>query len=416
MKFAELLPITAKEKTNGHIEIGGCDVVELADEFGTPLYIFDELTIRENIRVLKEEFGKRYENFFILYASKAFLNIPFAKLLREEGLGLDVVSGGELYVARKAGFEDEVIYFHGNNKTEEELKEAGGVNIVVDNFQEIELLSKLGHKKEVLIRISPAIDPHTHKYIATGVLDTKFGFPLAHAEEAAREVRRRFGLKGIHFHIGSMIPSPEPYVDAIKVSLDLAEKIFDEEFELNIGGGFPVRYTMDTSFPPISEFAEKIVDAIHKAHIKPRLIIEPGRAIVGNACVSVYRVGTIKEIPGVRKYVSVDGGMSDNIRPALYGSRYEAILASRKGEGEEEVRIAGKLCESGDILISEVKMPKLKPGDLILIPVSGAYQIPMASNYNQLRRPPIVMVRDGRARLIRRREEYEDLVRCDVDD
>lgn len=427
-----LFPLSAEVNKQGHVVIGGCDTVELAAKYGTPLYIFDELTLRRKCRDFKSEFSRRYGDTVVQYASKAFLNTAIAMLLREEGLGLDVVSYGELAIAHSAGFPMDMIYFHGNNKSPEELKlmlkhHVG--RIVVDNFDELTLLTKLseesGHIPDILLRITPGVDAHTHGYLSTGISGSKFGFPLYVAEEAISRSMSAASLNlvGLHFHIGSMINEVQPYLEAMDLVLDLAAEAkakYDFEIEeMDIGGGFGVQYTTDKPVPETGYFAEKIT-AHFVARCRqlglntPTLTIEPGRAIIAQAGVAIYTVGNIKDVSGCR-YIAVDGGMADNIRPALYDASYEAMAANRALEAEtDRVAIAGRYCESGDILIKEAMLPSLIAGDLIAIPVCGAYCLPMASNYNAALKPPIVLLHDGQSRLIRRRETFEDLTRCDL--
>ncbi len=430
-----LFPLTAEVNKQGHLLIGGCDVVDLAEEFGTPLYLFDEFTLRHRCREFKEEFCKYYPDTLVIYASKAFLNRALALIFKEEGLGLDVVSGGELSIAHSVDFPLDKVYFHGNNKTPEELNLAldlGVGRIVVDNFYELELLNKLaeerGIRQYILLRLTPGVDPHTHQYTTTGTIESKFGFPLAtgQAEEAVNQAlsASNLNLLGFHFHLGSPVPEVQPYELAIELVLGFAQGVsrkfgFDLG-EFNIGGGFAVPYTLDFRVPAIADYAKalagKLDSLISELGLsRPQLIIEPGRAIIGQAGVAVYKVGAIKEIPGIRKYVCVDGGMSDNIRPALYGAKYEALVANKALETEKDmVTIAGKLCESGDILVKDINLAPAHSGDIIAIPVCGAYSIPMASNYNAMLRPAIVMVKEGRARLIRRRETYQDMMGLDL--
>jgi len=384
-----LFPLTKDINSLGHLHIGGCDCVELAKKFGTPLYVFDEVTIRSRCQEFKTEFTQRYSSTLIIYASKAFLNRALAIIFKEEGLGLDVVSGGELSVAQSVDFPCENVYFHGNNKTADELKLAldwGIGRIVVDNFDELALLNSLAHKagakQAILLRLNPGVDPHTHRYTTTGILDSKFGFPLAtgQAETAVAKAMAtpNLDLVGLHFHLGSPIPDTSPYQIAISLVLNFAKEM-KTKFD----------------FHPV--------------------IIEPGRAIVAQAGVALYTIGSIKEIPGVRKYICVDGGMGDNIRPALYEARYEVLAANKVSDDKPtNVTIAGKYCESGDILARDVSMASVSTGDVVAIPISGAYSIPMSSNYNMMPRPAIVMVKDGKARLIRKRENYKDLTRLDL--
>jgi diaminopimelate decarboxylase len=430
-----LFPLTAKVSSQSHLLIGGCDCVELCKEFGTPLYVFDENTIRSRCQEFKTEFSTRYPGAIIAYASKAFLNGTLAGIIKEEGLGLDVVSGGELSVAKSVNFPSENIYFHGNNKTADELKLAldwGIGRIVVDNLHELELLNSLAHDKgvrqDILLRINPGVDPHTHRHTTTGILDSKFGFPLAEGlgEEAVSKAKSASNLNpmGLHFHLGSPIAETSPYETAINLVLDFARQMKDRyDFslaEFSTGGGFAVRYTVDQKIPGIADYAKAITSIVSRVVEKfsvpnPKLIIEPGRAVIAQAGVALYTVGSIKEIPGVRKYVCVDGGMGDNIRPALYESRYEALVANKAAEKKQtKVTIAGKYCESGDILARDINLAPLSAGDIIAVPVSGAYSIPMSSNYNMVPRPAIVIVNDGNARVIRKRETYNDLMRLDV--
>jgi len=427
-----LFPLTAEINRQSHLVIGRCDSVELAAEFGTPLYVFDEFSLRRKCAEFKEEFGQRYADTTVIYAGKAFINKALLFLLKEEGLGLDVVSAGELSIAQSIGFPLNMVYFHGNNKSAEEIRLARKWNIgriVVDNFHELTMLGEIakepGDTPDILLRLSPGIDPHTHKYIATGVVDSKFGFPLASGDEAmAQAISANLNLVGLHFHLGSLIFGTEPYERAIELILNFAAEMklkYNFELrELNVGGGFAIQYVMDSPAPPVSAYAEviasKIVSQCRELQLTlPRLIIEPGRAIVGQAGVALYKVGVVKDISGVRCYVSVDGGMADNIRPALYGAKYEALVANKVSEVEaKRVTIAGKFCESGDILVKDINLPPVSAGDIIAIPDCGAYCLPMASNYNASFKPAIVLVREGKARLIRRRETIDDLTRCDL--
>jgi diaminopimelate decarboxylase len=428
-----LFPLTAEVNKEGHLVIGGCDAVDLAAEFGTPLYLFDEFSLRSKCTEFKAEFGQRYRDTTVIYACKAFINRALAVILSEEGLGLDVVSGGELGIAQSVGFPLDKVYFHGNNKSAEELRLALKWHIgriVVDNFHELSLLAEMAKEQgsvvDILLRLSPGVEPHTHKYIATGVVDTKFGFPLLSGEEAVVQAMSapNLNLVGLHFHIGSLIFEVEPYQEAVEVILDFAAEMKHkhgfELRELNVGGGFAIQYTLDSPAPPISAYAEVIASrVVTKCRwlnlAPPRLIIEPGRSIVGPAGVALYTVGAVKEIPGVRCYVSVDGGMADNIRPALYGAKYEAVVANKMlAQEAKRVIIAGKFCESGDILIRDIALPSVSGGDIIAVPGCGAYCLPQASNYNASLKPAIVLVNKGKACLIRRRETFDDLTRCDL--
>jgi len=428
-----LFPLTTGVSDQGHLIIGGCDTIELATEFGTPLYLFDEFSLRSQCAEFQKEFGELYADFSVVYACKAFINKALLLLLQEEGLGLDVVSAGELSIARSVDFPLDKVYFHGNNKSIEEIKlalEWQVGRIVVDNYYELTMLNEIaggcGKKPDILLRLSPGIDPHTHRYIATGIVDSKFGCPLYNWEEAISQAMSALNVKlvGLHFHLGSNITETEPYQQAIEVVLNFAsemkQKYSFELRELNVGGGVALQYLVDSPVLPVSAYAEVITNKISTKcrELKlalPKLVIEPGRSIVGRAGVALYKVGIVKDIPDVRCYVSVDGGMADNIRFALYGARYEAVVANKTLEkAEKRVTIAGKFCESGDILIKDIDLPPVVPGDVIAIPDCGAYCLSMASNYNAALRPAVVMVKDGKARLIRRRETFDDLSRCDI--
>jgi diaminopimelate decarboxylase len=433
MSRLSLFPLTAEENNQDHLIIGGCDTVELAGEFGTPLYLFDESTLRSKCTELKTEFGRHYGDVAVIYAGKAFINGALALIFMEEGLGLDVVSVGELGIAQSVGFPLARVYFHGSNKSAEEIKlgldwHVG--RIVVDNLHELTMLNEIaageGYMADILLRLSPGVEPHTHKYITTGVVDSKFGFPLFSGEEAVAQALAapNLNLVGLHFHLGSLIYEVEPYQEAIELTLNFAAEMKQrynfELKELNVGGGFAIQYSLDSSAPPISNYAEaiaaRVVSKCQELKLAlPRLIVEPGRAVVGQAGVALYKVGVVKDIPGVRCYISVDGGMADNIRPALYGSKYEAVVANKMLEKETgRVTIAGKFCESGDILVKDIALPPVLAGDIIAIPDCGAYCLPMASNYNASLKPAIVLVKEGKARLIRRRETLADLTRYDL--
>jgi diaminopimelate decarboxylase len=432
-RLSAILPDTALVNERGHLSIGGCDLIRLAEEFGTPLYIFDEATLRQSCTEFRREFTGRYPNSLVIYACKAFINRTLAQMFKEEGLGLDVVSGGELAIAKSVDFPLSKAYFHGNNKPREELELAlkwGIGRIVVDNFYELSLLTEVakeaGIVQDILLRLCPGIDPHTHRYVATGVVDSKFGFPMVQAKEALSQALAapNLNLVGLHVHLGSLICELKPYQQAVEIVLRFAAEMKDEHgfelLEFSPGGGFGIPYTIDTPAPSTADFAQAITSTLlnmteELGLNQPRLIVEPGRAIVGRAGVALYHVGAIKEIPGVRKYISVDGGIGDNIRPALYGARYEAIAANKMDAGAKEVvTIAGRYCQSGDILIRDISMPELEPGDIIAVPCSGAYSIPMASNYNAVLKPAVVLVKEGKARLIRRRETYDDLMSRDI--
>ena len=431
---ADLFPVTAGVTPGGHLSIGGLDTVDLAADLGTPLYIYDEATLRGMCRAFVGEFTSRYPKTTVAYASKAFINPALAVLAGEEGLGLDVVSGGELAVARAVDFPMERVYFHGNNKTPDELRmalDAGIGRIVVDGLYELELLDELaasaGRKQEIMLRLSPGVDPHTHAKTTTGILDSKFGISIdtGDAERAVRQAlaSRNLDLVGLHCHLGSPIFELEPYSIAIDAMLTFAAGFKSEGLELrefSPGGGFAIGYVTSQLPPPIADYADVITRTLTARSRdlglgEPRLVIEPGRAIVGRAGVALYTVGAVKDIPTVRKYVSLDGGMGDNIRPAMYDAVYEAVVANRMTERpDENVTLVGKFCESGDYLIRDIALPCMEQGDVVAIPSSGAYAPSMASNYNLNARPPIVLVNDGAFRMIRRRETYEDMMQADV--
>lgn len=419
-----------------HLEIGGCDAVELAKEYGTPLYIMDEGLIRKYCKIYKNSMDKYYDgNGLVLYASKAFCTLYMCKIAEQEGLGLDVVSGGELYTALKAKFPVEKIYFHGNNKTYDELQLAVENNvgrIVVDNTFELEILNeiaaKMNKKVKILFRIKPGIDAHTHDFIQTGQIDSKFGVALE-TGEALDIVGRALRLAnveviGLHCHIGSQIFDLAPFELAAKVMMnfigDLKDKFGLEIKELNLGGGYGIKYIPEhdpIEYDSYIEAVSKVVKQVARERgvQLPFILMEPGRSIVGPAGITVYTVGAVKQIPNVRKYVSVDGGMADNPRYILYQSPYDAVLANNPtAEKVEPVTIAGKCCESGDLLIKDIMMPPIKPGDYLAVLATGAYNYSMASNYNRIPRPPVVMVHDGKAKLIVKRETYEDIVQNDI--
>jgi diaminopimelate decarboxylase len=428
-----ILAGTMKINDRGHLEIGGCDTVDLARQFGTPLYVMDEELIRENCRRYVRALQKIYPRGKIIYAGKTFLVKAMAALIKDEGLGLDVVSGGELYTALKAGFPPERIYFHGNNKTPRELKEAmeaGTGRVIVDSFSELEELNELSKqyrkKTAILLRVKPGVEAHTHDYIQTGKDDSKFGFGLSDALEAVCLVLNSspyLELRGFHCHIGSQIFQLQPYRLAVKVMLNFISGISARTgyvtSELDIGGGLGIRYQKNDSPPSIEYFVETIAGTVRKfAQQKdfplPELLLEPGRSIAGEAGITLYSVGVLKDIPGVRRYVSVDGGMMDNIRPALYQASYDAMLANKAfREPLEKVTVAGKACESGDLLLEDVFLPPAEKGDLLAVFSTGAYCYSMASNYNRNPRPAVIFVRGGKPRVVVRRETYGDLVALD---
>ena len=430
-----LLPDTYAVNAAGHMEVGGCDLLDLAARFGTPLYLYDEATLRGRIAEFRDTLREVYPGeSLVLYAGKAFLSIQVARLVAEEGAGLDVVSGGELHLAERAGFPMERVSFPGNNKSAEEVAAAARLGIgalVVDSLHEIDLLERLRPDRpvRVTLRVSPGIKPDTHSYISTGQLDSKFGFPVetGQALETLRRLLATAGadVTGVHAHIGSQIFDLSSYPAAVERILDFLVHARDQAGftarELSLGGGLGIAYTRADDPPRPADFVRTIAAAVvdgcaHRGLPLPRLLVEPGRAIAGPAGVALYSVGAIKEIPGVRTYVSVDGGMGDNIRPKLYGAVYEAFkAASPEAPPAQTVTLAGRYCESTDILIRDARLPEVAAGDVLAIPASGAYCLAMASNYNYNARPAVVMVRDGQARLIRRRETYDDLLLTEVE-
>jgi len=426
---------TARINELNHLEIGGCDIIEIVEKYGTPLYVMDEKLIRDRCRDYKNSFTKVYDDIRVAYAGKAFLNLAMCRIIHEEGLFLDVVSGGELYTAIKAGFPMEKIIFHGNNKTEEEHimaldNEVG--RIVVDNFYELHRLNSLagscGKKADIYLRLSPGIEAHTHDYIKTGQIDSKFGFPIVNGQAMgavkAALALENLNLRGIHCHIGSQILEKEPFVEAARVMIGFAACIKEnfgvELEEIDLGGGFGIYYTEDDVPMSIESIAEAIICEVLKNlekynMKKPRILVEPGRSIVGNAGTTLYRIGSIKDIPDVRKYIAVDGGMVDNIRPALYRARYEAGIANRMRDvAGEVVTIAGKCCESSDILIKDIELPKVRENDILAIFTTGAYGQSMSSNYNRIPKPAVVLVNDGKDYLISKRETYDDVIKNDI--
>jgi diaminopimelate decarboxylase len=419
--LSHVYPLGTRVNDLGHLEIGGCDVVRLAEEFGTPAYIYAEDDMRARARAYVEAFAARTSDFEVIYGSKALPITAAYRLMTEEGLSIDVASGGELFMALKAGVSPGRIFMHGNNKSEAELRfafESGIKYLVLDSFDEIELADRLlDRRQEVLIRVTPGIKPSTHTYVQTGQVDSKFGFGLADglAEEAVRRVRasRHLELVGVHAHIGSQIFELEPYTKTIQL---LAEFIDFDCRLLNVGGGLGIAYTAEDEPASIEDYVDVKVKGVRQTFDPvPRILIEPGRSLVGNAGITAYRIGSIKEIPGVRTYVAVDGGMSDNLRPMLYGARYEAAIADRvEAPSTNLSTVAGMHCESGDILIRDIALAEPRVGDVLVTPATGAYGYAMANNYNGVPRPPVIFCRNGDARLVVRRETYEELTARDV--
>jgi diaminopimelate decarboxylase len=406
--LSHVYPADARLTDAGHLEIGGCDVFDIAREFGTPAYVYAENDMRARAREYVEAFRARTEHFEVIYASKAFPATAAYKLFAEEGISCDCASGGELHLALKGGFQPERIYLHGNNKTEPELRYAvdrGVGTIVVDSFDEIQRLERIAPEgQKVMLRVTPGIKPTTHSFIQTGQVDSKFGFAIDDIPRAIHMMKRLW-VVGLHAHIGSQIFD----LDVYEKLAEVLSRVGDWP-KLNLGGGLGIAYTHEDQPPPLDEY----VDALLKnAPDNVTVLCEPGRSLVGNAGVSIYTVGTVKEIPGVRTYVAVDGGMVDNLRPMLYGAKYEADIADRFG-GDKVVTVAGMHCESGDILIRDVPLDDPKVGDILVIPATGAYGHAMANNYNAIPRPPVIFCRDGQARAVVRRETYEDLTARDL--
>lgn len=420
----------------GHLTVGGCDTVSLAEQYGTPAYVYDENEIRKNLREFKGSIDEYYGgNGLVVYASKAFCCKEMCRICNQEGTGIDVVSGGELYTALSAGFPAEKIVFHGNNKTCAELEAAvenGVGRIIVDNIYELNTLNKIAAKHGkvagIMFRIKPGVDAHTHDFIKTGQIDSKFGFALE-TGEAMEAVKATVGmenvkLRGLHCHIGSQIFDVDPFELAATVMLDLYKKIKDElgiEFdELNLGGGFGIKYLESDTPRPYADYMAKVSKIVHEHSEKlglkvPFILIEPGRSVVGAAGATLYTVGCVKEIPDIRTFVSVDGGMGDNPRYILYQAEYEIICANKANEERSEtVTVAGKCCESGDLIQEGTKLQKVAPGDVLAVLSTGAYNYSMASNYNRIPRLPVIMVKDGESRIVVKRETYEQVCECDV--
>ncbi len=420
---SSVLPIGTRRNERGRLEVGGCDVVEVAEAHGTPAYIYAEDDLRARARAYREAFARRQVDGEVLFASKAFPATAAYRLFAEEGLSADVASGGELHVALAAGFDPSRIHMHGNNKTDEEIlmaARAGIGHLILDSFDEIERCERLLDAPiKVLIRVTPGVKPSTHDFITTGQLDSKFGFGMGDGEgQAAAAIERALAsdvldLVGLHAHIGSQIFELEPYRLAIAALGDLAG---DWCRVVDVGGGLGVAYTAEDRPPTIDDYVDVKVRGVREVFGPDvRILVEPGRSLVANAGITAYRVGTVKEIPGVRTYVAVDGGMSDNLRPMLYGSRYEALIADRAGaEPDTLVTVAGMHCESGDVLVRDAMLAAPAVGDVLVTPATGAYGHAMANNYNGVTRPPVIFCRDGEARLVVRRETFDDLTARDV--
>lgn len=420
---------------NGNLTIGGCDTTELVKKFGSPLYVMDEATIRNNCRMFKKSIDENYEKGLVLYASKALNCLEMCRIVNEEGLGIDCVSGGEIYTALKAGFPAEKIYFHGNNKTTDEIVYAVENNIgviIVDNIFELKELNEIAkdHNKTVkaMFRIKPGIDAHTHDFIRTGQIDSKFGFALENGEafEAVKLAKEmsNISLVGLHCHIGSQIFGDTPFVEAAKVMMYFYKKIKDELglelSSLNLGGGFAIKYLESDDHISYELYMKEVADVINdfckeNNLLVPMILIEPGRSIVGAAGITLYKVGAVKEIENVRNYVTIDGGMGDNPRYALYQCDYQVVVANKADKEPDYVAtIAGKCCESGDLIQENTKIAKPEKGDILAVLSTGAYNYSMSSNYNRIPKPEMVMIKDGEARTIIKRETYEDIIRNDI--
>ena len=420
-------PITAVR--NGNLFVGGCDLVKLAEEYGTPLYVIDEASLRQICREHREAFGE-YPNIKMTYASKALCNLAVTRIIDSEGFGFDVVSAGELYTVKSAGVDMSKVTFNGNNKTKRELEmalEYGVGRFSVDNFYEAELLNRIAGVKgctaDILLRITPGIECHTHDYIQTGQIDCKFGFDLSELDEIVGLIKDKYTnlrLRGLHAHIGSQIFEPKSFEDEIEILVkELAgvNKRFDLNLcELNMGGGLGVKYVEEDCPPSVSDMAHLITESMKSACEKysiplPTIYIEPGRSIISTSGITLYTVGSSKQVPNGTKYVAVDGGMADNPRPSLYQAKYTAEVANNtEGRKVEKVTIAGRYCESGDLLIEGITLPELYPDDILCVYNTGAYNYSMASNYNRVEKPAMVLVNNSQSDMIVNRESLEDLV------
>ena len=428
-----LKPITLKTNDNGNLSIGGCDLTELAEKYGTPLYVLDEETIRAVCRDYKKAFSK-YKKVRMMYASKALCTMGTSVLISSEGFGFDVVSGGEIYTLHKAGIDMSNVLFNGNNKSIDELNLAldlGVGRISVDNFLELSLLNELAKSKNlvanILLRITPGIECHTHEYIQTGHLDSKFGFDLTQIDEAVDLILNTYSnlkLHGLHAHIGSQIFETKVYHDEIEILIKELSRL-DEKFnlkldEINIGGGLGVKYTEKDVPPSTYEIADVIINSLNENIQKykiepPTVFLEPGRSVISTAGVTLYTLGSSKQVPHGKKYVAADGGMADNIRPAMYEAEYIAQIANKPDfELSQNVTIAGRFCESGDILIKDINLPEIEEGDILCVFNTGAYNYSMASNYNRVQKPAMVLVNNSQSDIIVNRETLEDLISKDI--
>ncbi|MEO0866836.1 MAG: diaminopimelate decarboxylase [Cyanobacteria bacterium J06642_11] len=425
-----ILPLSAQVNRDDHLEIGGCDVLDLVQEFGSPLYILDELTLRAAAQQYRQAFDQYYPGeSLVMYASKAWNCLAVCAIALQEGLAIDVVSGGELLTAQKAGASPENLYFHGNNKSHHELQQGivAGCRIVVDNWHELKTLSRLATADTptpILIRLTPGIECHTHEYIQTGHLDSKFGFDPDQLEDVFAYVAQQPTLQciGLHAHIGSQIFELQPHRDLASVLVHWMERAKSYGLpicELDVGGGLGIRYTEADDPPSIHDWArivcENMVNACQTANVPlPKLVCEPGRSLIGSACITAYTVGGQKTVPGLRTYVAVDGGMSDNPRPITYQSIYRVLAASKMSAPlSETITLAGKHCESGDVVIHNAQLPPVESGDIVVIPATGAYNYSMASNYNRVPKPAAILVNQGQGTVFLERETDTDLLRYD---
>ena len=428
-----LKPITTEINKKGHLTIGGCDLIELAEKYGTPLYVIDEDTLRGICRDYKEAF-KGYQNIKMMYASKALCTSAVARIIDEEGFGFDTVSAGEIYTVYKSGADMSKVLFNGNNKTKKEIELALKLKVgrfSVDNFYEAKLLNTIaeeqGVKVNILLRLTPGIECHTHEYIQTGQIDSKFGFDLTRVDEIVTKIKNEYTnlvLKGVHAHIGSQIFELKSFEDEVEILISEIERI-NKEFglnldEMNIGGGLGVKYTEKDCPPDVKALAEAVTNAMRKHSVKiPAIYLEPGRSIISTAGVTLYTVGSSKEVSideGIKRYVAVDGGMADNPRPSMYQAEYtaeEVNVMELSARNKEKVTIAGRYCESGDILIDEIELPHIDPGDIICVYNTGAYNYSMASNYNRVEKPAMVLVKSGQSDIIVNRESLDDLIARD---
>lgn len=426
-----ILPLTAKVNDRDCLELGGCDVTELVQQFGSPLYILDEQSVRQACRQYRDGWKKYYPGeSLVIYASKAWSCLAICAIAQSEGLGIDAVSGGEILTALGAGVNAEQIYFHGNNKSIAELELAISKNcrIIADNWLELEniqsIASAAAKNIAVMIRLTPGIECHTHEYIRTGHLDSKFGFDPHQLDEVFGWLSKQSHITclGVHAHIGSQIFEQQPHQDLARVMVEWYKLALSHGLpisEINVGGGLGIKYTEADDPQSIDEWIENVATALKIACDEhgvayPRVLSEPGRSLIGSSCVTAYTVGGNKTVPGIRTYISIDGGMSDNPRPITYQSQYRAMVANKMSAPlTETVTIAGKHCESGDILIKDAQLPITQPGDILVVPATGAYNYSMSSNYNRITRPAAVLVNNGEANTIIERENYEDLLKFD---